>query len=106
MKFVQEVVSWIELSEQLKDKEKEAKWLKDEVAELKKTVLGDKDNVARTDHPKHGQLWWRACYTNSCPLHYASKKREGCFPDREEPVYWTNGYEGQDTPLSSQPSKN
>jgi hypothetical protein len=100
VKFVQEVVSWIELSEQLKDKEKEAKWLKDEVAELKRTVLGDKDNVARTDHPKHGQLWWRACYTNSCPLHLAPKKREGFFPDREEPVYWTNGYEGQDMQLS------
>ncbi len=44
------------LSKQLKNKEKEAKWLKDEIVELKQTVLRDKDNIARTNHLKHRQL--------------------------------------------------
>jgi Retrotransposon gag protein/Zinc knuckle len=46
------------------------------------------DNVARIDHPRHKELTWSACYTDSCITHYSSKSDSGFWPRRRLPVYW------------------
>jgi Retrotransposon gag protein/Zinc knuckle len=55
--------------------------------------LEQENNVARTDHPRHAELAWSACYTDTCLVHYQSKIDTGNFPQARRPVYWTEDRE-------------
>jgi hypothetical protein len=50
--------------------------------------LRRRENVASTDHPRHGELSWSFCYTDSCSIHQSSKSGSGYWPHRKTPVYW------------------
>jgi hypothetical protein len=50
--------------------------------------LQEAENVARTDHPRHSELAWSFCYTNSCPIHRSTKEGSGYWPKKKKPVYW------------------
>jgi hypothetical protein len=54
--------------------------------ELKK--LREEENVARIDHPRHAELAWSFCYTDSCTIHNSSKIGSGYWPKKIKPVYW------------------
>jgi hypothetical protein len=69
--------------------EREMTFLAEEIARIGREIE-EKDNVARADHPKHGQLTWSACYHDSCKYHYQAKMECGYFPSRQIPVYWGN----------------
>jgi hypothetical protein len=51
-------------------------------------TLRREENVARIDHPRHKELAWSACYTDSCKVHYSSKEGSGYWPRAKTPVYW------------------
>ena len=66
-------------------------------------------NVARIDHPRHAELAWSFCYTDSCSIHRSSKDGSGYWPSRRMPVYWeqkTCDSSSGSTANGSQPSKN
>jgi hypothetical protein len=41
-----------------------------------------------TDHPRHVELAWSFCYTDSCSIHRSSKEGSGYWPRKRKPVYW------------------
>jgi hypothetical protein len=58
-----------------------AKIIKDEIERLR-----DNENVAKIDHPRHAELAWSFCYTDSCTIHRSSKDGAGYWPNRKRPV--------------------
>jgi hypothetical protein len=77
----------LEYEEELKRNLQETRFTRQELYEdLRKSK--EDDNVARIDHPRHKELTWSACYTNSCITHYSSKSDSGFWPRRRLPVYW------------------
>ena len=77
---------------------------------LKKSIreLRVHEDVTRTDHPRHKELMWTACDTDTCATHYY-KKMDGYFPKDVEPVYWPakKGTEHLEAPIpGDKPSKN
>jgi hypothetical protein len=67
--------------------------LRNQRVQLQADIMSAKkeDDVARIDHPQHGQLAWSACYTDSCITHYTAKIDAGYWPSRRTPVYWNQG---------------
>lgn len=63
-------------------KEMEQRWAD------KQRRLEDPNNVARTDHPRHAELAWSACYTKECRVHLDAKTGANYFPRRREAVFW------------------
>jgi hypothetical protein len=72
---------------QLEDRYKTIKYFTDIKGEEVKG-LQEAENVARTDHPRHVELAWSFCYTNSCSIHRSSKERSGYWPRKRKSVYW------------------
>lgn len=50
--------------------------------------LREAENVARIDHPRHAELAWSFCYTDSCSIHISSKQGSGYWPKKKKAVYW------------------
>jgi plasmid maintenance system killer protein len=46
------------------------------------------ENVAKMDHPRHSELAWSFCYTDSCSIHHSTKEGSGYWPKKKKPVYW------------------
>jgi Zinc knuckle/Retrotransposon gag protein len=94
-----------ELDAVLRYLSKQKEQLKERIRTLRET-----ENVARIDHPRHAELTWSACYTDSCSVHYSSKIDTGRFPQRRIPVYWSKDakkHVSDSIPESStKPSKN
>jgi len=57
-------------------------------------------DMARTDHPDHGQLGWQACYTDQCSIHYEAKEIMQTWPRLWIPVIVNRGWtsEGYQVP--------
>lgn len=76
---------------------------------LQHTIRGlrEHEDVTRTDHPRHKELLWTACDTDTCPVHYYAKM-DGYFPKNVKPVYWpAKGMEHLEAPIpGDEPSKN
>jgi hypothetical protein len=65
--------------------------LAEQLGKLRLEIPGyENGNVAETDHPRHAELNWRSCYTDSCEAHYERKDNESHFPGKHLPVYWTD----------------
>ena len=62
---------------------------KKELAEQQLEEFRKSENVARIDHPRHGELAWSFCYTDKCTIHKSSKEGSGYWPKKKKPVYWT-----------------
>lgn len=71
----------------IRDLEETKLRLQEEIATYKGIAKREEHNIARIDHPEHGKVWWRACYTDSCMIHYSSKENESFFPSKRIPVY-------------------
>lgn len=46
------------------------------------------EDAADPNHPRHGLLWYGACYTDRCHYHYGAKMNNGRFPWKKKPVWW------------------
>jgi hypothetical protein len=75
--------------------------VQDELENLRK-----RENVASTDHPRHGELSWSFCYTDSCSIHRSSKSGSGYWPRRKTPVYWGKPTISTTAPKTAEQSKN
>jgi hypothetical protein len=50
--------------------------------------LQEAENVAGTDHPRHSELAWSLCYTDSCSIHRSTKEGSRYWPRKKKPIYW------------------
>jgi hypothetical protein len=94
--------SYLEAEETRLRKEKEE--IQAEIETLRR-----EENVARIDHPRHRELAWSACYTDSCEVHYSSKEGSGYWPRTKTPVYWPGASENlgnRALVLRTKPAKN
>lgn len=76
--------------------------------ENKLKKLREEENVARIDHPRHVELAWSLCYTDSCTIHSSSKIGSGYWPKKIKPVYWERKprYSANTTVAQGESSKN
>jgi hypothetical protein len=63
--------------------------------------LREMENVARIDHPRHGELAWDFFYTDSCAIHLSSKEGTGYWPRKKRPVYWAKPTKNDTTQVST-----
>jgi hypothetical protein len=68
--------------------------------------LRKRENVAETDHPRHGELAWSFCYTDGCTTHSSAKRDQGYWPSRKVPVYWGKPTISTTAPETAEQSKN
>jgi hypothetical protein len=50
--------------------------------------LEDAEDVAKASHPRHAELAWGFCYTDTCSTHLSSKEHCGYWPKRKTSIYW------------------
>jgi hypothetical protein len=63
--------------------------------------LREMKNVARIDHPRHGELAWDFCHTDSCAIHLSLKEGTGYWPRKKRPVYWAKPTKNDTTRVSN-----
>jgi hypothetical protein len=68
--------------------------------------LRENENVAKIDHPRHEELAWSFCYTDSCTIHHSSKQGSGYWPKKRTPVYWAERTVSRTAEKKVQQSKN
>lgn len=50
--------------------------------------LEEAEDVARSTHPRHAELAWSFCYTDTCATHRLSKERFGYWPMKKKAIFW------------------
>lgn len=50
--------------------------------------LEEAEDVARSSHPRHLELAWIFCYTDTCSIHRLSKEHFGYWPRKRKAIYW------------------
>jgi hypothetical protein len=90
------------IKEEIEKSRREKKAIHEELETLR-----ENENVARIDHPRHAELAWSFCYTDSCSIHRSSKEGAGYWPTKKRPVYWGKTTISTTAPLeAAEQSKN